>query len=335
MNGRWDAIHAPSRAAGSGRTRIGARAVVAVCLAAACAAGRAEANGPDASTEGWGPASSGLQLGLAAEQAEYATGGDIAFRVSLRNLGTDDVLIRAGEMRDDGRHRWTTLELHLADESGSGVPAALAWGAKAATEGNDDGRVLTLPLRAGARHDLAIAARDVSLGGGGPIPPGSYRLSCRYRSGPSPHETNASQPRCWGGSLESNVVSFRVRGEKDGGAGAGAGAGAETGTEAPPKELVGAWHASGELKDPSGRTMGWYQDDAFAADGTYAMEGYPPIAEEGRIEALGREGRRIRVKLTERKLLGSPVGDHELWLEVSADGQSFTWEEKGWVFQRR
>lgn len=97
-----------------------------------------------------------------------------------------------------------------------------------------------------------------------------------------------------------------------------------------PADLVGTWHATGELpsSNKGGPGMSWQLEYKLAADGTFQMTGYPPIAVTGTWAVREREGRKLRIVLTHQKMASGAWPDRDGWAELSADGKSLTWQEK-------
>lgn len=99
-----------------------------------------------------------------------------------------------------------------------------------------------------------------------------------------------------------------------------------------PAALVGAWRASGTLPDKRGSAgMGWQLEYTLAADGSFKMQGYPPIAVTGRWAVPEREGSRLRIVLSEQKMGDGRWPDRDGWAELSADGKSLKWQDKSFT----
>jgi hypothetical protein len=101
-----------------------------------------------------------------------------------------------------------------------------------------------------------------------------------------------------------------------------------------PAELLGKWRASGTVGggDGHGHGASWFLEYTFRADGTFLMTGYPPISVEGKVAVPGRDGRRLHIVLTKRKMGTSDWPDLDKWGELSADGKTLKYDEK--EFQR-
>lgn len=91
----------------------------------------------------------------------------------------------------------------------------------------------------------------------------------------------------------------------------GATAGASEATDELPS-LVGAWHA--EL---SGGPVSATRDYVFEEDGTYRMDGYPSIQENGRYELSRGEDGALRLRFVNRLACGPCEAEPEL--EVADD----------------
>jgi len=101
-----------------------------------------------------------------------------------------------------------------------------------------------------------------------------------------------------------------------------------------PSDLVGKWRASGETPpDPQGRRMSWYAEYDFRSDGTFLMTGYPPISVNGKCAVVGREKGRVHLRLTERKMSGSPWPDIDEWAPLSDDGKTLKFDNKTFTRQ--
>jgi hypothetical protein len=101
-----------------------------------------------------------------------------------------------------------------------------------------------------------------------------------------------------------------------------------------PAALLGKWHASGSLPGKDGAPgMGWQLEYTLAGDGSFKMTGYPPIAVTGRWAVPERDGRKLRIVLTEQKMGGGAWPDRDGWAELSDDGKSLKWQDK--TFTRR
>src|SRR5215470_17189406 len=106
--------------------------------------------------------------------------------------------------------------------------------------------------------------------------------------------------------------------------------GAAAPSDAVPAELVGKWRASGVVGggDGHGHGMSWFLEYTFRAEGTFLMTGYPPISVEGKVAVTAREGNRLRIVLTKRKMGTSDWPDLDKWGELSKDGKTLRYDEK-------
>jgi hypothetical protein len=97
-----------------------------------------------------------------------------------------------------------------------------------------------------------------------------------------------------------------------------------------PADLVATWHATGEVPSTTkgGPGMAWQLEYRLAADGTFQMTGYPPIAVTGRWAVRERDGRKLRIVLTQQKMASGAWPDRDGWAELSADGKSLSWQDK-------
>jgi hypothetical protein len=100
-----------------------------------------------------------------------------------------------------------------------------------------------------------------------------------------------------------------------------------------PPDLAGVWRASGTVGADKGHGMSWFAEYTFRTDGTFLMTGYPPISVEGKVAVTGRDGRRLHIVLTQRKMGSSDWPDLDKWGELSADGKTLSYDEK--TFQRQ
>jgi len=98
----------------------------------------------------------------------------------------------------------------------------------------------------------------------------------------------------------------------------------------PAPELVGKWHASGQVPgDPKhGPGMSWQVDYDFRPDGTFVMTGYPPISVTGKLKIVAREKERLHVVLYDRKMGGSSWPDLDDWAVFSDGGNQMTLDKK-------
>jgi hypothetical protein len=93
---------------------------------------------------------------------------------------------------------------------------------------------------------------------------------------------------------------------------------------------VGKWTAAGSTGDPM---HGWVANYEFKSNGTFTMNGYPPIEVSGRWEVLEKAPGKLRVKLSKQKMKspGADVADWadtEGWGDLSSDGRSFNFDGK-------
>jgi hypothetical protein len=97
-----------------------------------------------------------------------------------------------------------------------------------------------------------------------------------------------------------------------------------------PADLVGKWRASGTVGGENGKGHGasWFLEYAFRADGTFLMTGYPPISVAGKVAVTAREGRRLHIVLTQRKMGASDWPDLDKWGELSPDGKTLEYDGK-------
>jgi hypothetical protein len=95
-----------------------------------------------------------------------------------------------------------------------------------------------------------------------------------------------------------------------------------------PAELQGRWSASGTLpgEGPNG-PMSWQLTYDLQAE-RYAMTGYPPIDERGRVGVLERDGARYRLRLWERasETMGGTDVERDEWVELR--GGALVWGER-------
>ncbi len=104
--------------------------------------------------------------------------------------------------------------------------------------------------------------------------------------------------------------------------------------ETRPSPLVGHWH--GEM---AGGPISAVADYHFELDGTYAMDGYPSIAERGH-SAVDQSGDVLTLHLTARTRCGpceaaGPIDAADDSVEtatLSGEGSSLSW--RGWTFAR-
>ena len=100
--------------------------------------------------------------------------------------------------------------------------------------------------------------------------------------------------------------------------------------DAVPAALAGRWRASGTVGggDGHGHGMSWFLEYTFRTDGTFLMTGYPPISVEGKVAVTGRDGNRLHIVLTQRKMGTSDWPDLDKWGELSADGKILKYDDK-------
>ncbi len=79
--------------------------------------------------------------------------------------------------------------------------------------------------------------------------------------------------------------------------------------------------------------MSWLSEYQLSSDGTFVMSGYPPIEMTGRYAVAEQSGARLRLVFTGRVMAGSPAPDLDTWAEISADGQTLSFDDR--VFQRQ
>lgn len=75
-----------------------------------------------------------------------------------------------------------------------------------------------------------------------------------------------------------------------------------------PAILVGQWQTTGASPpDSHGRTISYFREYKFAADGTFVMTGYPPIEVKGKwaATAAAKDGKTFSLELTQQKMGGS------------------------------
>lgn len=98
-----------------------------------------------------------------------------------------------------------------------------------------------------------------------------------------------------------------------------------------PGIIVGKWRASGQLDPPDG--MSWYAQYDFRKDGTFVMEGYPPISVTGKWEVIEQDRRKYRLLLTEQKMGTSTWPDKDEWIDL-ADESVMKWGDREYHPQR-
>ncbi len=176
--------------------------------------GSAPAQAADA-TPAYGAVSNGLQIGIALDKPSYRTGEAVSVTVTLRNAGTDDLVLDLGMMLANGKTQVPdAVGLVLADAAGAERRLALM-----APGGGIAGRVddYIVPLRAGSTYTLQShldeywceAANEWHI----KPAPGQYTLAAvvegRGAQFGGPGAPAALMP-IWTGQVTSKAVAFTV-----------------------------------------------------------------------------------------------------------------------------
>ncbi len=180
------------------------RAVVTVVAAfSVVGAGRAPTQIPAAE-----PAPGPVRMEIELAKSEVVAGETPTFRLSLRNVGHENLLLNGGFMLGNGKQSWSSIQCVFRSTSGQEVPLALHWGVSSV-----GGRVyfLGLPLRPGDKHSIEVAPRDYYVQFGKPLSVGTYELQCSYHGAESQFRERTELPPCWEGQAVAQPVRFEVR----------------------------------------------------------------------------------------------------------------------------
>ena len=93
------------------------------------------------------------------------------------------------------------------------------------------------------------------------------------------------------------------------------------------KDLQGKWHAEGQLKEPTGPGMSWYLDYTFKPDGTYSMDGYPPIEEHGQVLVAAHDAHHFTLTFTHRVFMNNSDQDLHYDAILSADAKTLIFHD--------
>lgn len=94
-----------------------------------------------------------------------------------------------------------------------------------------------------------------------------------------------------------------------------------------PAVLVGQWQTTGASPpDSQGRTISYFREYKFAADGTFVMTGYPPIEVKGKWAATAaKDGKTYSLELTQQKMGGSDWPNKKEDVVVESGGDKLKW----------
>lgn len=89
------------------------------------------------------------------------------------------------------------------------------------------------------------------------------------------------------------------------------------------KYIRGTWRASGSLDE----THAWYLDWTFS-DGTFEVQGYPPLQQTGNYEVVSSDEENITLKLTNQQ--GDwPTDDREITILIDTVNETLTVDNQG------
>jgi hypothetical protein len=188
-------------------TSIRFAVVVAAMLAIAHGDGHAALPGGLSRTDRQ-VSSADIQVAVEVEKKTYRSGQDPSFTISLRNSGSQNLLLNGGELLGNGQEIWSSLKCEFRDSGERRVPLAMHWGVS-----HVGGRIyfLGVPLRAGSLYTIAVTPRDYYLGKGGQhLEAGVYVLACTHSGAQSTFRDATQLPKCWEGVATSNAARVEI-----------------------------------------------------------------------------------------------------------------------------
>ena len=151
--------------------------------------------------------SAGVQVVVEVEKEAYRSGQDPSFTISLRNPGSENLLLNGGELLGNGQEIWSAIKCEFRDAGGRRVPLAMSWGVS-----HVGGRIyfMGVPLRAGSSYTIGVTPRDYYLGKGEHLEPGVHGLACTYSGAQSSFRDSTQLPLCWEGVATSNMARVEI-----------------------------------------------------------------------------------------------------------------------------